>query len=102
MAYLLSCRKRVVSPLPRYRNAPVKTRGLNKWVIWGVTSNTDLFVLYLGISSIYIPTSTYLQLQANRECISCPVEGEFGEPWPRSSDRGSHDHYRILEFWAAK
>ncbi len=44
-------------PLPRYRNASMKTRGLDKWVASGIISNNDLFALNFWIHSIYTSTS---------------------------------------------
>src|SRR6266478_3536797 len=98
--YLLTCRNPAVGTLPRYRNAPMKTRGPDRWVASDIIPNNDLFVLKFWIHSIYVYTSLYPHLQAALRCISCPVESESRERWPRLSGRGSHDHYHILEFRA--
>ena len=102
MTSLLMYKKPAGGHLPHSRNTKFATRDLDRGVVKSININTDLFVLNFGVRITYIYTTLHLRFWPPTIHTSRPARGEFGEPWPRSSDRSSHDHYRISEFRAPK
>ena len=77
--YLLSRRKSADGLLPRSRYALSRTRGVGRWAVWGINTNTDFFILNFCTSIIHTCTSSYLQSQVIRMYISSLVANESGE-----------------------
>ena len=62
MVQLLSCKKPESGPLLHSRNVELTTPDLIRMVVWGINTNTDLFIPDFCIYSIYIYTTLYLSL----------------------------------------
>jgi hypothetical protein len=99
ITYLLTRIKPAGEPLPCSRYTLLRTRGVGRWVVWGVSTNIDLFVPNFCTHIIYIYSNSYLQFQASRTCISCPVASKSREQQPRIQPRSfprSLPHLGIL------
>ena len=84
MIYILSHTKSVAGLPSHSWYTLLKTRGVDKWMVLRISTNTDLFTLNFCTHIIYIYTNNYPQLQATQTCISCPVASESREHWPET------------------
>jgi hypothetical protein len=98
--YLLIRIKPADDPLHCSRYTLSRTWGVSRWMVRGISTNTNLFIPNFCIYIIYIYTNKYPQFQASPIRISCPVARSLASGDPGSSHDHSCDHYRTSEFWA--
>jgi hypothetical protein len=82
ITYLLTRIKPADGPLLCSQYTLSRTRGVERRVVWEISTNTDLFIPNFCTHIIYIYINKTLQFQASQRSISCSVASESSEQWP--------------------